>query len=276
MGQECYIPLRLTFHGITVTFCLIFFPVTFFPTTNIPFFVSQLISGEIALRSNTLKGIQNNNNAYFSTYKMDERKKRHAQYNRIWIAAKRSASFMNEDAQRSLLSDSDSDKFVLDSVQVVANVHINEPSSGSDSEQPTDRAGGGPVRDLIDAPVVNFSSDEERDENKDTCLAEDLVSWRFKHTIKHNATDDLLKLLKRNGLANVDSLPSSARTLLKTDRHVRTKEKSGMKCVYLGLEDSLKKNFNNYPQETKNKTDRIEISLNIDGLPLFRSSNTCL
>ena len=84
--------------------------------------------------------------------------------------------------------------------------------------------------------------------------------------IKHNAIDDLLKLLKRNGLANVDSLPSV----------VRTKQRSGMNYVYFGLMASLKKNFNKYPQETKDKTGRMEISMNIDGLPLFRSSNTCL
>ena len=96
------------------------------------------------------------------------------------------------------------------------------------------------------------------------------------YTIQHNATDDLLKLLKRNGLANVDSLPSSAHTLLKTDTVVRTKETPGMNYVYFGLMASLKKNFNKYPQETKDKTGRMEISMNIDGLPLFRSSNTYL
>ena len=96
------------------------------------------------------------------------------------------------------------------------------------AEPHIDRDGDGPMWILIVAPMLNFSSDEEDDETMDTCLAEDLVSWITKHMITHNTIDDLLKLLKSNGLANVDRLPSSARTLLKTDTVVRTKDKSGM------------------------------------------------
>ena len=83
----------------------------------------------------------------------------------------------------------------------------------------------------------------------------------------------MLKLLRAHGN---NTLPLSARTLLKTDRNVKTEEKSGMSYIYLGLKKSLIIHFEKYPPETKQKTRNIEVSLNIDGLPLFRSSNTCM
>ena len=100
---------------------------------------------------------------------MAERKKRRAQYSRIWVAEKRSTSLVRVDAQSSL-SDSDSDEFVLEGEEIVANVQTNEATLGGDSveenaEPHTGRDGDGPMWDLIDAPVFNFSSDEEDDEN---------------------------------------------------------------------------------------------------------------
>ena len=74
---------------------------------------------------------------------------------------------MRVDAQSSL-SDSDSDEFMLEGEEVVANVQTNEPTLG---EIHIGRDGDGPMWILIVAPMLNFSSDEEDDET--------MPSWRL-------------------------------------------------------------------------------------------------
>jgi len=127
------------------------------------------------------------------------------------------------------------------------------------------------VWDFIDDFEVLSSSDSGAE--SEAPLSEGLVKWLNKHDVKRTAADDLLKLLKSHGHG---SLPSSARTLLKTDRMVVSAEKSGMKYIYLGIENAIITNFDKYPSEIKQSTNRLPIALNIDGLPLFRSSNTVL
>ncbi len=137
--------------------------------------------------------------------------------------------------------------------------HSTESGVGSDDE----------TWNMIgDNPFVSsdsLSSDEEGN------IASDLVSWINKHQMKHNTADDFLKLLKAHGN---NTLSLSARTLLKTDRNVQTQEKSDMSYIYLGVEESLMRCFQKYPPETKQSTVNIEVSLSVDGLPLFKSSNT--
>jgi len=127
------------------------------------------------------------------------------------------------------------------------------------------------VWDLVDGRQILSSSDSEVE--GEASLTEDLVQWMNRHDIKRTAADDLLKLLKGHGHT---SLPSSARTLLKTDRMVVSEEKSGMNYIYLGLGNTLVKNFDKYPDEIKQTTKILHIALNVDGLPLFHSSNTVL
>ena len=95
----------------------------------------------------------------------------------------------------------------------------------------------------------------------------------FIRLIKQNALDGLLGLLKQNGHPN---LPSSARTLLKTSRNIPTQIKSGMEYIYFSLSDQLLKHFKQYPSDVVAKTDYLEISINVDGLPLFKSSGKSL
>ena len=116
------------------------------------------------------------------------------------------------------------------------------------------------------------SSDIEEDVNDDG-LPNGLANWANEFLIKHNALDSLLVLLKNNGHSG---LPGSARTLLKTTRNVSIQMKSGMEYVYLSLPGELLKTFKKFPPNIVNFTDSLEISLNIDGLPLFKSSSKCL
>ena len=141
--------------------------------------------------------------------------------------------------------------------------HYNNPEMEDRDEE---------VWDFTEAHVV-LSSDSEHEVGNDdeTSIADDLATWSNEHQIKQKAADDLLKLLRNHG--HMD-LPSSARTLLKTKRDVKTEFKSGMEYIYLGLKESLLKNLDKYGQEIKENMDTVDISLNIDGLPLFSSSKT--
>ena len=102
---------------------------------------------------------------------------------------------------------------------------------------------------------------------------EGLVSWANKFMVKQNALDSLLCLLKDNGHSE---LPTCARTLLQTCRTVSIQSKSGMEYIYFPLATQLLKHFKGYPVEAVRGLDTLEISINVDGLPLFKSSNKTL
>ena len=118
-------------------------------------------------------------------------------------------------------------------------------------------------------PYSSSSSDSEDDD----VLAKGLGNWANKFLIKHNALDGLLVLLKENGHPN---LPITARTLLQTERNITIQKKSGMEYVYFPLAGQLLKHLQKYPPDVVGRTNSLEISLNVDGLPLFKSSNTSL
>ena len=101
----------------------------------------------------------------------------------------------------------------------------------------------------------------------------DLIDWVNLYQIKHNAVDSLLKILKESGH---DQLPGSARSLIKTARYVPITEKSGMEYIYFPVKEELMRQFLRYPTMMKESVTTLEISLNIEGLPLFKSSNKTL
>ncbi|KAA0708859.1 hypothetical protein E1301_Tti011794 [Triplophysa tibetana] len=124
--------------------------------------------------------------------------------------------------------------------------------------------------------TVNNALNEETEsvnEMASTSLPTFLQEWSIKHNITHNALDDLLKGLKRNGHPE---LPSTARTLLKTPRTVTSSQKSGMECVHFNLRESLSDQLKRYPTEMIERVSTLELSFNIDGLPIFKSSRTHL
>lgn len=122
--------------------------------------------------------------------------------------------------------------------------------------------------DLIDNHVT-LSSDSDNGASDDEHLERALVSWVNSYGVNHNAVDGLMKILKRHGHPD---LPSSSRGLLGTMRSVPTEVKSGMDYVYLGLAPGIKKNLDAFRPDVNT----INLSLNIDGLPLFKSSGKCL
>lgn len=91
--------------------------------------------------------------------------------------------------------------------------------------------------------------------------------------IKHNAVDSLLNILRENGHPE---LPKTARTLLATCDRVDWEVKSGMKYIYMGCKEQLIQHLKMYPSSVLGQMGELDISLNIDGLPIFKSSNHAL
>lgn len=79
------------------------------------------------------------------------------------------------------------------------------------------------------------------------------------------ALDKLLEILRTNGH---DSLPKSYRTLLGTPRTIELMTYGDAKYWYRGIADSSRAVFPNLSHDLD-----IKLKFNIDGLPIFNSSN---
>lgn len=99
-----------------------------------------------------------------------------------------------------------------------------------------------------------------------------LGGWVLKHNVTHDAISDLLKGLKQNHVCFADDteykFPNSARTLLKTKINFIKKVVEPGHYIHIGLKNQLLKIA---PQYLKTK-DSFKLLINIDGLPLFKSS----
>ena len=117
------------------------------------------------------------------------------------------------------------------------------------------------------------SSDTDSEQMDDSVLSDSLAAWVREFSVKQNAVDKLLNILQLAG----HKVPLTARSLFKTTKHVSISEKSGMQYVYLDIKKQLQRFVEAIPSRLLELLDgKLEISLNIDGLPLFKSSSTCV
>ena len=195
-------------------------------------------------------------------------------YKRRWISAARSVatSSLNAEASQHVI-ESNSASFSEDS-----NTDCFEVESPSPKKTRSCSHGNVPIDnfDLASPSISCYGSTSESDDSDDdfeSDLRADLIEWVNGYQIKHNAVDSLLKILKKSGH---DQLPGSTRSLIKTARYVPLAEKSGMQYIYFPVKEELMRQFLRYPTMTKESVTALEISLNIDGLPLFKSSNKTL
>nr|XP_047128984.1 uncharacterized protein LOC124809195 isoform X3 [Hydra vulgaris] len=98
-------------------------------------------------------------------------------------------------------------------------------------------------------------------------LSEDLAVWSTKSKISQSLLNELIMILRKYGHSE---LPNDARTLLKPFKVVKVHKKCGGTYAYFTIADSL-----NYFMNTKNafQSTELSITINVDGLPLFKSSN---
>lgn len=111
----------------------------------------------------------------------------------------------------------------------------------------------------------SLSSDEDGIGN----FPSELANWACKNEIKRTALNQLLQLLRNNGHSD---LPIDSRTLLQTPQTVNTIARCGGDYVYLGIEKGIRQKLT----ESKLVLNKISLIVNVDGIPLFKSSNVQL
>lgn len=136
-----------------------------------------------------------------------------------------------------------------------------------------------PISSLEDSSEEN-SSEENSNINNNTCIqklqhkniSSRLKEWAIKHQITHLALNDLLKTLR----SDYSELPLDARTLWRTPRNKISNLKVVEPGIYyhFGLQQCIEKLLSKTHYHLTSNV--IEILINIDGLPLTKSTNSQL
>ncbi len=156
----------------------------------------------------------------------------------------------------------------------IATCHTNSPNDSAspnilhnilDYTDPDDLSGD--ISDSDDVHQTTHDSDEHIVNIPP--LSCQLASWATKNTIRREAVNELLEILRLHG----SNLPKDARTLLDTPREVSVVEKCGGQYSYCGIKAGIIQELAKYP-DFGDKHDHIDLIINIDGLPLFKSSNS--
>ena len=226
-------------------------------------------------------------------------RERKREYNRIWTAEKRKRQkiarlmaereeleqYLAEAADAGInrlerLTESDTVSASCSQEQAVlepgeqplieACAHTPEPLEQPD-ESASDTETGSESEEDSDEDADLWDMFEEEDAQAD--FRDGLRAWATNHQVKHSAIDALLKLLRSTLELDV---PATARTLLKTPRDVKIEQKSGGDYHYFGLQSTLKETLESYPPDITQAVDTVEIGLNVDGLPIFKSSKSSL
>ncbi len=98
-------------------------------------------------------------------------------------------------------------------------------------------------------------------------IEEQLAAWATKHQCSRAALNEMLEILRGHG----HRLPKDGRTLLGTPTRVVSVNKCGGQYIYFGIESGLLRDLS---QGVFQPPDGIlKLDVNIDGVPLFKSSN---
>lgn len=136
---------------------------------------------------------------------------------------------------------------------------------------------------VISTLAIIGSCNDDIDSNQ-TELSESLElqlsNWAVKNNITHNAISDLLKIVDP---FVTDTLPLSAKSLLKTPRNLTMTNLEGGKFFFFGIEKFLIDIIKNvelndfyFPFIDCDKRNLVTLTLSTDGIPICKSSNTTL
>ena len=104
------------------------------------------------------------------------------------------------------------------------------------------------------------------DQSKTLPLNLELARWAAKYNLSRESLNDLLLVLNKYGY---EHLQKDARALLKTPRRICTQEICGGFYAYFGVQEGLIRCINKMDVVDFSE---IKLNVNIDGLPLFKSS----
>ncbi|KAE9536958.1 hypothetical protein AGLY_006765 [Aphis glycines] len=114
---------------------------------------------------------------------------------------------------------------------------------------------------VSDVPLIKDANSEQPQESP----------YSIQHNVTHNCLSDLLRGLKDTVPGLTSTLPSDARTLLKTSKtKFCSKNVSPGKYIHIGLEKQLKRIISGPFQDSIYS---FKLIINIDGISIFKSSN---
>ena len=127
--------------------------------------------------------------------------------------------------------------------------------------------------DFSDCHWVGSDTDsEDTDCDEESDLVGQINEWANKYAIPHVAVTELMHVLK----PHLPALPNCARTLLCTPRNCSVKQlKNGGEYCHLGLAKGLQEMLIS-GTNTVVQTTCLKLQFNVDGVPLFKSSNLAL
>lgn len=118
----------------------------------------------------------------------------------------------------------------------------------------------------LDSSSVSSVDDDISDDN----LSQTLAAWVRQHNISSSAVNTLLHILHTYHPA----LPLEYRTLLGTVRTVAVRDFSnGGQYSHIGISKNLHQIFATHSEEACFGNSHLNIQFNVDGLPIFKSSN---
>lgn len=128
---------------------------------------------------------------------------------------------------------------------------------------------------MFEAHSPVWSENESSDSSESDCDSDDqeanlstlLVSWVAKHNISHVAVNDLLVILRHYH----PYLPKDVRTLMKTPKSYEVLNVAGGSYYHFGIENWVMSIVTGIENVTE-----VSLQVNIDGLPLFKSSGAQL
>ena len=119
--------------------------------------------------------------------------------------------------------------------------------------------------------IESDDSDDECSSDESCAIREQLAEWAVRFNTPHTSLSALLKILKQRDL----DVPLDARTLLVTPKNIVIENKAGGQYYYCGVENAIKKKMMTY-MGNMNDADTLTLHVNIDGIPLSRSSKISL
>ncbi|KAF5285063.1 hypothetical protein FQR65_LT02376 [Abscondita terminalis] len=113
--------------------------------------------------------------------------------------------------------------------------------------------------------------------NENSNLAFQLGSWATNYNIPLISLGKLLGILKNvKNVNDLSELPKDPRTLLHTPNSTITRKMGCGSYFYFGIQKCIEDLFLKYKVNINNNTDTITMSVNIDGLPLHKSTGNSL
>lgn len=143
-------------------------------------------------------------------------------------------------------------------------------------QAPSPRRTPSPVHYNSEQEVFNFirpavTSDSDSEEDPTNSLADELKELVVLHNVNGSTLKAIMAMFRKRGFNN---LPKDPRTLLQTPRHVDIRTVSGMDYYFFGLDSQLELAIENAVEPPGLQGNEITLSLNVDGIPLFKDSRT--